>query len=129
MEQLRRSYITLHLAPAVAVGVGLATLIATFPMRVVSAQVVASDSGVGAGATTVVVRKNGVAISTLAPLSIPQGAATLATSEGFIGAPNNYPGGEGAIKGDILTVDVTAVPATTSPKSVSVILSIVQTDV
>jgi hypothetical protein len=129
VQQLRKSYVTLQLPASPAVGVALATFIARNPMRILSAQITASDTGTGAGATTVIVKKNGVQIPTQTALSIAQGAATHATSGSFIGSPISYPGGEGFLPNDVLTVDLTAVPATTSPKSVSVILHIVQTDV
>jgi hypothetical protein len=126
-EQLRRSYITLHLPASPAVGAGQATLIATHPMRIIGAQLTLSDTGTGAGATTVAVNQNGTALATSAALSVAQGAATKATKVTFLGTTQNYPGGERVNIGDTITVDVTAVPATTAPKAAAVILSVVQT--
>jgi hypothetical protein len=128
-QLLRRSQITLPLPSVLAIGASLSTFIAPYPFRIIGAQLVASDSGVGAGATTVIVKRNGMQVPTQAPLSVAQGAATLSTMEPFIGTPSNYPGGQGISKGDKLTVDCTAIPATTPPKCVVLILSVVQTDV
>ncbi len=128
-QQLRRSYITLPLPGSPAVGASLATFIATHPMRVISAQLVVSDTGVGAGATTVLLKQNGSALATTAPLSVAQGAAVHATRSTLPGTTQSYPGGDRVNPGDTLTVDVTAVPATTSPKAAAVILSVVQLDI
>jgi hypothetical protein len=128
-QQLRKSYLTLHLPAPVVAAVALATFIATHPMRVLSAQIAASDSGVGAGGTTAIVKLNGVALTTDAALTVAVGAAVNATKVNVIGTVSSYPGGQSVRPGDVITVDVTAVPGTTSPKSVSIILSLTQLDV
>jgi hypothetical protein len=128
-EQLRRSYITLSLPASPAVGAGQSTFIATHPMRIISAQLGVSDTGTGAGATTVALNQNGMAIATTAALTIAQGAATKATKSALPGTTQSYPGGQRVNIGDVITVDVTAVPATTAPKAATVILSVTQLDV
>ncbi len=128
-EILRRSFITLPLPGSPAVAVGLATFIASRPLRIIDAQLALSDSGVGAGATTVAVNLNGTALTLSAPLTVAQGAAVAGTLAAVIGTTQAYPGGQRVNKGDVVTVDVTAVPATTAPKAAAVILTVVEQDI
>lgn len=126
---LRRSTITLPLPGSPAVAAGVATFIAPRPTRIVKAQLALSDSGAGAGATTVILKQNGTQLTTQAALTVAQGAAVNATITSVIGTVQNYPGGQRVNAGDVITVDVTAVPAGAAPKAAAVILSVVEMDV
>src|SRR6185437_1472152 len=129
MEQFRRSHVTLQLPPAPVVVAKAATFIATHPMRIRAAQLALSDPGGTGGATTVILKKNGVQFATDAALTVAQNAAVNATKANVVGDTAVYPGGERVSPGDVITVDVTAVPTGTAPKAASVIFSVVQVDV
>lgn len=126
-DSFRKSYLTLPLQPTVAVATAVITYIVQRPMKVIGMQLCLSDTGTGTGATTVNVNVNGTAINAGGSLSIAVGAASNAVNT----TPNvstGYPGGYGVAKGDVITVDVTAVPGTTVPKNANVILDLLQTD-
>jgi hypothetical protein len=129
-QQLRKSYITIPLSLA-AVAAGVATFIATHAMRVISAQLTLSNVGTGAGATTVIAKLNGNAIATSAALTLTVAGGVKAVKATVPGTTTaqSYPGGLRVNAGDTITVDVTALPATTSPAIASVILSVTQLDI
>jgi hypothetical protein len=127
-QQLRRSYLPLQLSLA-AVAAGVATFIATHPMRLISAQLNLSDVGTGTGGTTALVKLNGTAITTSAPLTLTVAGGVKAVKATIPGTTQSYPSGIRVNAGDTITVDVTALPGTTSPKIAAVTLSITQLDV
>jgi hypothetical protein len=95
--------------------------------RIAGAHLCLSDTGTGAGATSVQVNVNGAAILAAPGLSIA-GAAASKTIEVDVTIGSQYPGGSRINKGDQITLDVIAVPATTVPKGGFVVLDIVQVD-
>jgi hypothetical protein len=129
-QQLRKSYISLPLSLAAAAA-GIATFIASHPMRILSAQLCLSDVGTGAGATTVAVNINGTAVALIAPLTLTVAGGVKAVKSDALGLVNgqSYPGGIRVNKNDTVTVDVSAIPATTSPKIAHVVLSVTQLDI
>jgi len=127
-QQLRKSYLPLQLSLA-AVAAGVATFIAGHPFRILSAQLNLSDVGTGSGGTTAVVKINGTAVTTSAPLALTVAGAVKAVKVGVPGTTQSYPGGIRVNNGDTITVDITALPGTTSPKIAAVTLGITQLDV
>lgn len=129
-QQLRKSYISLPLSLA-AVAAGIATFIASHPMRILSAQLCVSNVGTGAGATTVAVNLNGSAVALSAPLTLTVAGGVKAVKSTVIGATSaqSYPGGIRVNANDTITVDVTALPGTTSPAVAHVLLSVTQLDI
>jgi hypothetical protein len=129
-QQLRKSYISLPLSLA-AVAAGIATFIATHPMRILSAQLALSDVGTGAGATTVAVNVNGTAVALSAPLTLTVAGGVKAVKSNLPGAATSqaYPGGLRVNANDVITVDITAIPGTTVPKVGHVVLSVTQLDI
>jgi protein involved in polysaccharide export with SLBB domain len=103
--------------------------IATHRARISNAQLCLSDTGTGAGATTAVLKVNGVAVTSAGALSVAQGAASPRVNTLVVAGSNEYPGGALINPGDVVTVDITAVPATTVPKAACVILDLTQVDV
>jgi hypothetical protein len=128
-DSFRRSTLTLPLPAALAVSNGQATYIAPRPMRIAGAQLCLGDTGTGAGATNVNVNVNATAVNAANSLSIAGAAAGKSVGVGITGGSNNYPGGARLNKGDIVTVDLTSLPATTSPKAAFVVLDIVEVDI
>ena len=128
-DSFRRSTITLPLPAPLAAANGVATYISPRPQRIARAQLCLSDTGTGAGATTVNVDVNGVAVNAAGSLSIAGAAGTKAVSADITGGDNNYPGGARLNAGDVVTVDVAAVPGTTVPKAAFVVLDIVEVDI
>lgn len=130
VQQLRKSYIPLPLSLA-AVAAGIATFIASHPMRILSAQLCLSGVGTGAGATTVAVKINGTAVALSAPLTLTVAGGVKAVKSTVIGTATaqSYPGGIRVNAGDTITVDVTALPATTSPAVAQVLLGVTQLDI
>jgi hypothetical protein len=127
-DSFRKSMLTLPLLPTLAVATAVAIYIAERPFRIQGAQLCLSDQGTGAGATTVNLKLNGTAINASGSLSIAVGAGSNAINTP-ITTNSNYPGGQRVNKGDVLTVDVAAVPATTVPKNGYVVLDLVEIDV
>lgn len=128
-DSFRRSTITLPLPAALAASVGQVTYTSPRPQRIVSAQLCLSDTGTGAGATTANVNINGTQINAANSLSIAGGAAGKSVSTTIVEGVNNYPGGARLNKGDVVTVDLAAVPGTTVPKAGFIVLDIVEVDV
>lgn len=128
-DSFRRSTITLPTPAAVAAAVAVASYTAPRPMRIAGAQLALSDSGTGAGATKALIKVNGVAITAANDLSIAGAAGNNTVSSVVILGSNQFPGGARLNKGDLVTVDITAVPGTTVPKCATVILDIVEVDV
>lgn len=126
MESFRRSTLTLPIPDALAVANGQVTYTAPRMMRAVSAQLCLSDTGSGTGATTAKVNLNGNALATLSIASAATGKSLSATISAGV---NNYPGGARINAGDVITVDLTAVPGTTVPKGGFIVLDIVEVDV
>jgi hypothetical protein len=128
-DSFRRSTLTLPVLAPLAASVGQATYTAPRPMRIAGAQLCLSDTGTGAGATAVSINVNGTAINAAGSLSIAGAAAGKSLGIAITGGSNQYPGGARLNKGDVVTVDVTSVPATTVPKGGFVVLDIVEVDV
>ena len=87
-------------------------------------------TGSTSGATTVDVKKNGTSILS-AVMSIAQGASTkyVAAASVVPGAAGaGEPGGVDVQPGDVLTVDITAIPGTAST-GLSVVMQTVQKDI
>jgi hypothetical protein len=111
---------TLHKAGALAVANDVAEWQAQFFGRITEVEISLGSTGSTSGSTSVDVKKNGVSILT-AVLTIAQGSAThnLRTggaNPGVIAAPAGAgePGGMEFVPGDVIRVDVTAIPGTTS---------------
>jgi hypothetical protein len=86
-----------------------------------------ADSGVGAGSTSVVVKVNGVAVTPA--ISVAGAAAGVTTyAKTSNEAPAVYPAGIGLKPGDVITIDITAIPGTTPPKGGVVYLDLTQRD-
>jgi hypothetical protein len=88
-----------------------------------------TQTTLGGGPTTVLINQNGTALITDSPLSVQQYATVNATKVKMLGTIQSYPGGQRINVGDILTVDLTSVPVTTSPKAATVILTVVEMDI
>jgi len=125
---LRRSYVSLALPGNLAVAAGVAGFVAEFPANIVKAQLYLGSTGTGAGSTTVTVKKNGTAILPAAGLTIA-GAAAGKTAESATTKPEGLPGGVRIDVGDVITVDVSAIPGTTASANGEVKLHIVQSDI
>jgi hypothetical protein len=91
------------------------------------AAVVAAQAAVTA--TTVSIKVNGTAVNAANSLKIYAGGASNAVGTAITGGSNQYPGGARLNKDDVVTIDITAVPATTVPKLGFVVLDIVEVDV
>jgi hypothetical protein len=128
MEIWRKNFLTMVLFGPLAVANGVATFIATHRCRIASAQLGLTDTGTGAGATTVRININGNAITGAADLSLAGAGANKAVSSNIVLGSNQFPGGALIQPGDVVTVDVTAVPATTVPKGGTVTLDLTQVD-
>jgi hypothetical protein len=127
-DSFRKSTLTLPLLPTLVAQAAAATYIAQRPSRIVGAQLCLSGLGTGAGATTVNVNVNGTPINPGGSLSIAVGAAANAVNTP-ISLDSQYPGGFRVNKGDVITVDIAAVPGTTVPKLAFVVLDLVEIDV
>lgn len=127
-DSFRKSTITLPLLAPLAASVGQASYTAPRPMLIAGAQLCLSDTGTGAGATTANVNVNGAAVNPALSLSIAGAAAAKTLSTPITGSPNVFPGGYRLNAGDLVTVDVAAVPATTVPKAGFIVLDIVEVD-
>lgn len=127
-DSFRRSTLTLPTPATVAAANSVASYTAPRLMRIAGAQLALSDSGTGAGATTAVVKVNGVAITAANDLSIAGAAGNNTVSVAVSKGSNQYPGGALLNKGDLVTVDITAVPGTTVPKCATVILDMLEVD-
>ena len=127
-DSFRRSTITLPLGAPLVAAVGVATYTSPRPQRIAGAQLCLSDTGTGAGATAVNINVNGVAVNAAGSLSIA-GAGAGKTASTSIVVNTNYPGGTRLNPGDVVTVDVASVPATTVPKAAFVVLDIVEVDI
>lgn len=128
-DSFRRSTLTFPLPVALVASVGQVTYISPRPQRIAGAQLCLSDTGTGAGATTVNIKVNGVAINAAGSLSIAGAAGTKSIGAGITAGSNQFPGGARVNKGDVITVDVAAVPGTTVPKAAFVVLDIVEIDI
>jgi hypothetical protein len=128
-DSFRRSTITLPTPSVVAAANGVASYTAPRPMRIAGAQLCLSDSGTGAGATKAVIKVNGVAVTAANDLSIAGAAANKTVSSSVTLGSNQFPGGARLNKGDLVTVDITAVPGTTVPALAFVVLDIVEVDI
>jgi hypothetical protein len=124
-ERFRRNQITLPLPAALAVSVGQVTFTATRPMTISGAQLCLSDTGTGAGNTTVNIKQNGTLIGTI---SIA-GAATGKSLATALATTSQFPSGIRFNVGDVLTLDLAALPATTNPKAGFVVLDVYELDV
>jgi hypothetical protein len=128
-DSFRRSTLTFPLPAPLTVSVGQVTYTAPRPQRIAGAQLCLSDTGTGSGATTVNINVNGVAVNAVGSLSIAGAATGKSIGTAITGGSNNYPGGARINAGDVVTVDVTAVPGTTVPKAAFVVLDIVEIDI
>ena len=112
-----RNKIPLIVPGALATGVGQATYQAQEKGRVNEVEIALGATGSVSGNTTVDVKKNGVSILAAGPASIVQGSATktLRITSLVLGpAGGGEPSGVDYVEGDLFTVDITAVPGTTS---------------
>ena len=128
-DSFRRSTITLPLPAPLAASVGQVTYTSPRPQRISGAQLCLSDTGTGSGATTANVNVNGVAINAAGTLSIAGAASGKSVSTAITEGQNNYPGGARLNPGDVVTVDLAAVPGTTVPKAGFIVLDIVEIDI
>ncbi|MEZ2347422.1 hypothetical protein [Terriglobus sp. RCC_193] len=126
MEKIGRSYVTLPLMGALAVGAGVVAFVAPRPMRISGAQLVLKATGTGAGNTTAQI-KVGANNILKADLTIAGAAATKYVKQSAKGG--GVPSGYDVNEGDVITVDITAIPATTAPTDGYVILHIAQVEV
>lgn len=128
-ERFRRSTITLPLPAPIAASDGQATYVSPRSQRIVRAQLCLSDTGTGAGSTNANININGNAVNAANSLSIAGAAAAKSVSADITGGSQGFPGGARLNDGDTVTVDVTAVPATTQPKGGFVVLDVVEIDI
>lgn len=128
-DSFRRSTITLPLPGALAAGAGQASYTSPRSQRIASAQLCLSDTGTGAGTTEVAIKVNGTAITAAGDLAIAGAAGTKTISKAIVKGSNQFPGGARLNAGDVVTVDVSSVPATTQPKAGFVVLDIVEVDI
>lgn len=128
MEQqlLRKSVLTLPLF-AVAVAAGQASFTASTRFRIHYAQLSLSDTGTGAGNTAALLKVNSVAITGASDLSIA-GASVGKSVKAKITNGTQYPGGHIVNPGDVITVDITAIPGTTAPAKAVAYLDVTQVD-
>jgi hypothetical protein len=127
-DSFRRSTITLPLPGPVAVANGQATYKSPRAMRIAGAQLCLSDTGTGAGSTNANVNINGSPINAANSLSIAGAAGGKSIGVGITGGSNQYPGGARLNANDVVTIDITAVPATTAPKFGFIVLDVVELD-
>ena len=128
-DSFRRSHLTLPLPVPLAAGVAKATFTASQTTRIHAAQLCLSDSGTGASGTEVTIKVNGVAITAAGDLLIAGGAAGLTKTVTISKGSNQFPGGARLNIGDVVTVDIASVPATTVPAAAFVVLDLVQVDI
>lgn len=127
METLRRSFIPLHLFGNLAVAASVATFTVPRSLVLSRAQLSLPGSGTGAGGTTVDVKVNGIAVITA--ITVASAAANPTATQLASPSAGTYPSGWRLNAGDVVTVDVTAVPGTTVPPGGVVYLDVVQVDV
>jgi len=128
-DNFRRSTLTLPLPAPLAAANGVVTYTSPRPQRIASAQLCLSDTGTGAGSTEVKVKVNGIAITAAGDLAIVGAAAGKSISKDITLGSNQFPGGARINEGDVITLDVVSVPATTVPKASFVVLDIVEVDI
>jgi hypothetical protein len=128
METFRKSALTLPLPTVLAVANGVATYTAKHRQRILNAQLCLADPGTGAGSTSVRVKVNGVAIVADGDLAITVVSGGKSVDKDITLGTVNFPGGALVAPGDVVTVDVIAVPGTTVPKAAFVVLDVVQVD-
>lgn len=128
-DSFRRSTLTLPLPTPLAAANGVVTYTSPRSQRIAGAQLCLSDTGTGAGNTEVRVNVNGNAITAAGNLAIAGAAAGKSISSAITLGSNQYPGGARLNKGDVVTLDIVSVPATTVPKAAFVVLDIVEVDV
>lgn len=128
-DSFRRSTLTFPLPVPLAASVGQVTYTSPRTQRIAGAQLCLSDTGTGAGATTINVNVNGVTVNAAGSLSIASAAAGKSIGAAITGGSNNFPGGARLNPGDVVTIDVAAVPGTTVPKAAFVVLDIVEIDI
>jgi hypothetical protein len=112
-----RSVKTLFVAGALAVVNGRATWAAQGKGRIQEVEMSLGLTGSVSGSTTIDVKKNGTSIMVGTPLTIAQGATTkFVRSAALVYGPvgGGEPAGVDYVEGDVFTVDLTAVPGTTS---------------
>jgi hypothetical protein len=108
---------SLFVGGAVAVVNGRATWAAQCKGRVQEVEMSLGLTGSASGATTIDVKKNGTSIMVGTPLTIAQGSATKYVRSAALvygAAGGGEPGGVDFVEGDVFTVDITAIPGTTS---------------
>jgi len=94
--------------------------------RVIGVSMFLRTTGATSGSTTVDVNKAGASILSAA-MSVAQGAAQK-WQEGALGsAARGYPRGVDVLKGELITVDIDAIPGTTS-NDLEVFLDCIATD-
>lgn len=128
-DSFRRSTITLPLPAPLAASVGQVTYTSPRPQRIAGAQLCLSDTGTGAGATAVNINVNGAAVNAAGSLSIAGAAGGKSIGTAITKGSNQYPGGARINAGDVVTVDLASVPATTVPKAGFVVLDVVEVDI
>jgi hypothetical protein len=128
-DSFRKSTITLPLFGTLAVLTAAATFTSKRSFVITGAQLGLPDTGTGTGNTTVVVKVNGTAVngsgSSVAGAATGKSVAIALTPT----SPAGNPSGVSINPGDVVTVDVTAVPGTTAPKGGAVYLDVVQRDI
>jgi hypothetical protein len=114
---------------ALAAANGVATFVVQRKMRIAKLQLSLPGTGTGAGNTTVAVKLNGNLISPTGGISIAGAAVGKTAAVDVTKGSQAHPGGALAMPGDVITVDVTAVPATTVPAGGVVYLDVLQLDI
>ncbi|MHB1673778.1 MAG: hypothetical protein ACYCSP_05955 [Acidobacteriaceae bacterium] len=127
-DSFRRNTITLPLGAPLVAAVGVVTYTSPRPQLIAGAQLCLSDTGTGTGATDVNLNVNGVLINAANSLSIAGAAVGNSVSTASL-TDSQFPGGTRINMGDVVTVDVASVPATTAPKAAFVVLDIVEVDI
>ena len=110
-------------------GVGLLAAKTAADALVVTDQAAVVAAQAAITSTVAVVNVNGTSITNTGALSIKAAAAGKSVSTTITKGSNQYPGGARLNAGDVVTVDLASVPATTVPKAGFVLLDIVEVDV
>ncbi len=129
-QRARRTVVNLNIGDgALSVGAGKATYSVRFPCRLVEVSLSVEGTGTGVGNTDVDVNKNAATVLAAPGLRIASAAATkFVDAKPTIGVAG-YPAGVPLKRGDTVTIDVDAIPATTASTRGQVALTLAVTDV
>lgn len=129
-QPIRTTKVPLFIAGALAVIAGRATFSPMRKLLVLNTEFALGVVETGAGNTTVAIKKNGNLIGGATDLSIPEESGTkFVKAKPSVGIVGGEPSGVMIDVGDTITVDVTAVPATTPGTDAAIYLHCAEIDV